>query len=85
MQRMRLVQSPYKIGGDNIVMGGHRYQNLEQHILWDLELLARRRRRARVFARQVSWQSGVLQRQYTGRRTRGLLRRTGCKLTGWYC
>ena len=65
MRRMHLVKSLYKIGGDNIVVCGHRYQNLEQHILRDLELLVRRRRRARVFACQFSWQSGVLQRQYT--------------------
>jgi len=66
MRRMRLVQAPYKIGGDNIVVGSHHCHNLEQHILRDSELLARRRRRARVFARQFLWQSGVLQRQYTG-------------------
>jgi len=52
-----------KIGGDQIVVGGHRYQKLYLHILQ--ELLARRRRRARGFARQFSWQSGVLQRRYT--------------------
>ena len=28
---MRLVQPPYKVGGDNIVVGGHRYQNLDRH------------------------------------------------------
>jgi len=59
---MRLVQPP-KIGGDNIVMGGHRYQKLDWHIL--RKLLARRRRQARVFARQFSRQSGLLQREYT--------------------
>ena len=60
MRRMRLVhvQLPYKIGGDNIAVGGHRYQNLDRHIV--RELLARRRRRARLFARQFSWQSGGL-------------------------
>jgi len=30
---MRMVQSPYTIGGHNIVMGGHCYQNLDRHIL----------------------------------------------------
>jgi len=49
---MRLVQLPYKIGRDNCVVGGHCYQNLNWHILW--ELLARKLRRARVFARQFS-------------------------------
>jgi len=49
-----------------VVVGGHHCHNLEQHILRVSELLARRRRRARVFARQFWWQSGVLQRQYTG-------------------
>ena len=40
-----------QIGGDKIVVGGHCYQNLDWHILW--ELLARRRRRARVFVHQL--------------------------------
>ena len=49
----------FMIGGDKIVAGGHRYQNLDQQILQ--ELLTHRRRQARVFARQFSWQScGVL-------------------------
>jgi len=50
-----LVQPPYKIGGDNIVVGGHCCQ-LDLHILQ--ELLARRLRRARLVARQFSWLSG---------------------------
>jgi len=44
---MRLVQPPYKleIGGENMVVGGDRYQDLVRHTL--RELLAHRRR---VFA-----------------------------------
>ena len=37
------VQPPYKIGGDYIVVGGHREQTLDRHIR--RELPARRRRR----------------------------------------
>ena len=48
---MRLVQPPYKIGGEtrNIVVGGDRYQSLVRHTL--RELLARRRR---VFPMETS-------------------------------
>ena len=60
---MRLVQPSYQIGGDNIVVGADRYQNVDCHIL--REQLARRRRRALVSASTFSQQCGVLQRHYT--------------------
>ena len=77
----RRVQPPYKFGWYNIVVCGHRYQYLDRHIM--RELLARMRRRARVFAGKFSWQSGVLQRHYT--RAFEAHRQKGRKLIGLCC
>ena len=52
-----------KICGDDIVMRGDFYQNLDWHI--PREQLARRRRRDRNLARKISWQFAVVQRYYT--------------------
>ena len=55
---MRLVQPPYKIVGDNIVVGGHWYQNLDRHIV--RELLARRtKRRMSHWMRQRPYQQNL--------------------------
>jgi len=55
MQWPRLVQPPYKIGGDQIVVNGHRHHNLDRHILLNW------RRLKRPSGQHAVW-SGVVQR-----------------------